>query len=62
MRTSWLPEPRMPAVSQVSTTSNSPRGTMKEFTGVSPVSSSVICEAITKFQVALWLPLAKEPW
>ena len=52
----------MPAVSQVSTTSNSPRGTMKERTGVSPVSSSFICEAMTKFQVALWLPLAKEPW
>ena len=62
MRTSWLPLPRMPAVSHVSTISNSPRGTMKEFSAPSPVASSTTTGDITKFQVALWQPLANEPW
>ena len=55
MRTSWLPEPRSPAMFQVSTGANSPRGTMKEASAGSPVSSSTTSAAglSTRFQVAL---------
>ena len=61
--TSWLPLPRSPAASHVSTISKSPRGNRKARSEEPPPSAGTPTWCVcTSVQVALWQPLPKDPW